>query len=40
MSEIRRFGNCVKQIALKKEKDLHEEKCDYNSRELLESVKN
>lgn len=38
--EIRRFYNCVKQIALKKEKNLHEEIFDYNSAEALESLKN
>ncbi|MDI6050541.1 MAG: acyl-CoA thioesterase [Flavobacterium sp.] len=39
MSEVRRFCNCIKQIALKKEKDLHEEKFDYTSEESLESLK-
>ncbi|WP_298395063.1 acyl-CoA thioesterase [Flavobacterium sp.] len=38
--EIRRFYNCVKQIGLKKEKNLHEEIFDYNSAEALESLKN
>jgi hypothetical protein len=39
MNEVRRFCNCIKQIALKKEKDLHEEKFDYTSKESLESLK-
>jgi uncharacterized protein (TIGR00369 family) len=38
-NEVRRFCNCIKQIALKKEKDLHEEKFDYTSKESLESLK-
>lgn len=39
MNDVRRFINCIKQIALKKEKDLHEEEFDYNSKEALESLK-
>ena len=39
MNEVRRFCNCIKQIALKKEKDLHEEKFDYTSKESLENLK-
>ena len=39
MNEVRRFGNCVKQIALRKEKDLHEEQFDYNAKESLENLK-
>jgi uncharacterized protein (TIGR00369 family) len=39
LNEVRRFCNCIKQIALKKEKDLHEEKFDYTSKESLESLK-
>ena len=39
MNEVRRFCNCIKQIALQKEKDLHEEKFDYTSEESLESLK-
>ncbi len=39
LTEVRRFCNCLKQIALKKEKDLHEEKFDYTSKESLESLK-
>ncbi|MDI6046400.1 acyl-CoA thioesterase [Flavobacterium yafengii] len=38
-NEVRRFCNCIKQIALKKEKDMHEEKFDYTSKESLESLK-
>ncbi|WP_426092627.1 acyl-CoA thioesterase [Flavobacterium sp. DSR3-2] len=39
MNDVRRFFNCIKQIALKKERDLHEEEFDYNSNEALESLK-
>ncbi|MDI5898372.1 acyl-CoA thioesterase [Flavobacterium yafengii] len=39
LNEVRRFCNCIKQIALKKEKDMHEEKFDYTSKESLESLK-
>lgn len=39
MNDVRRFGNCIKQIALKKEKDLHEEEFDYTSKEALEGLK-
>ena len=39
MNDVRRFFNCIKQIALKKEKDLHEEEFNYNSKEALESLK-
>ncbi|WP_426095315.1 acyl-CoA thioesterase [Flavobacterium sp. DSR2-3-3] len=39
MNDVRRFFNCIKQIALKKERDLHEEEFDYNSKEALESLK-
>ncbi|SHF77734.1 uncharacterized domain 1-containing protein [Flavobacterium segetis] len=38
-NDVRRFFNCVKQIALKKEKDLHEEEFDYDSKDSLESLK-
>ena len=38
-NDVRRFFNCIKQIALKKEKDLHEEEFDYTSKEALESLK-
>lgn len=37
--EIRRFCNCLKQIALKKERELHEENFDYNAAQTLESLK-
>ncbi|MFV8347478.1 acyl-CoA thioesterase [Flavobacterium sp. ZB4P13] len=39
LNEVRRFCNCIKQIALKKEKDLHEEEFDYTSKESFESLK-
>lgn len=39
MNDVRRFFNCIKQITLKKERDLHEEEFDYNSKEALESLK-
>lgn len=39
LNEVRRFCNCIKQIDLKKEKDLHEEEFDYTSKESLESLK-
>ena len=38
--EIRRFCNCIKLIALKKDKSLHEEVFDYKSDEALEILKN
>ncbi|HEX9152730.1 MAG TPA: acyl-CoA thioesterase [Flavobacterium sp.] len=38
LNEVRRFCNCIKQIALKKEKDLHEEAFDYSSTEALASL--
>ena len=38
-NEVRRFYNCIKQIELKKEKELHEEKFDYNSVATLENLK-
>lgn len=38
-NDVRRFFNCIKQIALKKEKDLHEEEFEYTSKEALESLK-
>ena len=37
--EIRRFFNCIKQIALKKEKDRHDEEFDFTSKESIESLK-
>jgi uncharacterized protein (TIGR00369 family) len=39
-NDVRRFYNCIKQISLKKEKDLHEEEFDYTSKESLENLKN
>lgn len=39
LTEVRRFCNCLKQIALKKERDLHEEIFDYSSIEAIESLK-
>ena len=39
-NEVRRFCNCIKQIELKKEKELREEKFDYNSLEVLKNLKN
>lgn len=38
--EVRRFYNCIKQIALKKERDKHEEIFDYKSEKSLENLKN
>jgi acyl-CoA hydrolase len=37
--EVRRFCNCIKQISLKKHKDLHEEVFDYKSDESLKALK-
>jgi len=39
LKEVRRFCNCLKQISLKKERDLHEEIFDYSSIETIESLK-
>jgi len=39
LKEVRRFCYCLKQIALKKERDLHEEIFDYSSIETIESLK-
>lgn len=36
--EIRRFYNAVKHIALKKEKNIHEEEFDYTSKEALSQL--
>ena len=36
--EVRRFYNCLKQIALKKHKHLHEEKFDHKSAEALQGL--
>jgi acyl-CoA hydrolase len=38
-NDIRRFCNCVKQIALKKEKNLHEEIFDYTSEKTINDLK-
>lgn len=38
--EVRRFYNCIKQIALKKERNLHEEIFDYKSEDALLTLKN
>ena len=38
-NDVRRFFNCIKQIAQKKKKDLHEDEFDYTSKESLESLK-
>ncbi len=38
MSDVRRFFNCIKQIALKKERNLHEEQFDHTSNEALETL--
>lgn len=38
--DIRRFYNCLKQIALKKERNLHEEIFDYDSPEALQLLRN
>lgn len=38
--EVRRFYNCVKQVATKKEIDKHEELFDYKSDEALSELKN
>jgi len=38
--EVRRFFNCIKQIGLKKEHNLHEEIFDYKSEKALVTLKN
>lgn len=38
LNEVRRFYNCVKQIALKKEKNLHKEEFDYSSEKAISSL--
>ncbi len=38
--EVRRFYNCIKTIAIKKDKLNHEELFDYKSAEALENLKN
>ena len=37
--EVRRFYNCLKQIALKKDRNLHEEVFDYKSENALDNLK-
>jgi uncharacterized protein (TIGR00369 family) len=37
LDEVRRFSNCLKQIDLKKERELHEEEFNYNSIETIAS---
>ena len=37
--DIRRFINCLKQIELKKERDLHEEKFNYSKAEAFSILK-
>jgi uncharacterized protein (TIGR00369 family) len=37
-NDLRRFFNCIKQISLKKEKDLHEEIFDHNSPSAIASL--
>ncbi len=39
-NEIRRFYNCVKQIQIKKERNLHEDIFDYKSKNAIEGLKN
>ncbi|PWA05450.1 acyl-CoA thioesterase [Flavobacterium psychrotolerans] len=38
LEERRRFYNCLKKIAIKKERDQHEETFDYSSREVLKEL--
>jgi uncharacterized protein (TIGR00369 family) len=38
LDDVRRFCNCLKQIALKKERDLHEEIFDYSSEKTLSAL--
>lgn len=38
-AEVRRFYNCLKQIAQKKDRHLHEEIFDYSSNEAIEKLK-
>ena len=40
LEEVRRFYNCLKLIALKKERNEHEEIFDYKSHQSLENLKN
>lgn len=38
LEEVRRFYNCVKQVAVRKEQNLHEEQFDYKSEEALKNI--
>lgn len=38
MTDVRRFFNCIKQIALKKERNLHEEQFDHTTIDALETL--
>ena len=38
LDEVRRFSNCLKQIDLKKERDIHEEIFNYNSDEAIANL--
>ncbi|POS02157.1 uncharacterized protein (TIGR00369 family) [Flavobacterium croceum DSM 17960] len=38
LEEVRRFYNCVKQVAVRKEQDLHEVQFDYKSQEALKNI--
>jgi uncharacterized protein (TIGR00369 family) len=40
LEEVRRFYNCLKLIALKKERNEHEEIFDYKSHQSIENLKN
>ncbi|MDD2674625.1 MAG: acyl-CoA thioesterase [Flavobacterium sp.] len=39
MNDVRRYFNCIKQVSLKKEQNIHEEVFDYTSEESLKSLK-
>lgn len=39
-SEVRRFFNCIKQIDLRKERDLHEEEYQYSAVDALATLQN
>ena len=39
MKDVRRYFNCIKQVSLKKEQNIHEEVFDHTSDESLESLK-
>ena len=39
LKHVKRFCNCIKQIALKKERELHEEIFDYSSTETIAGLK-